>query len=130
MSRLSGSPIGRVLGRGSAHEGAHHWWMQRVTAIALLPLTLWFLISLLLLPDWHYGTVATWIGTLSHGVLLALLLLCLCWHSQLGVQVVIEDYVHRPAIKVASLLVVSFAHVLLATAGVFSIIRLVVSGSH
>jgi succinate dehydrogenase / fumarate reductase membrane anchor subunit len=114
--------LSRVLGRGSAHEGAHHWRMQRVTAIALLLLVPWLLVSLACLPDLSWATLHAWISGLGHTMLLVLLLLAACWHSQLGVQVVIEDYV-RGAARMAALLVSAFLHVLLAAAGVLAVLR-------
>jgi succinate dehydrogenase / fumarate reductase, membrane anchor subunit len=115
--------LSRVLGRGSAHEGAHHWRVQRLTALALLLLGPWLIVSLALLPDLDYGTVRAWASGLVNASLLAVLILTLCWHSQLGVQVVIEDYVHGAA-GFASLIASTFLHVLLAVTGVLAIARL------
>jgi succinate dehydrogenase / fumarate reductase membrane anchor subunit len=114
--------LSRVLGRGSAHEGAHHWREQRITAIALVLLVPWFLISLALLPDLGWVTVRDWMSGLVHSALLVLLLLAACWHSQLGVQVVIEDYIRGPA-RMVALLASAFLHVLLAAVGVLAVVR-------
>ncbi len=114
--------LSRVLGRGSAHEGAHHWRVQRVTAIGLVLLVPWLLVSLATLPDLSFGSVHAWMSGLGHAALLVLLVLCACWHSQLGVQVVVEDYVRGPA-RMVALLVSSFAHVLLAAVGVLAVVR-------
>ncbi|HMA12835.1 MAG TPA: succinate dehydrogenase, hydrophobic membrane anchor protein [Steroidobacteraceae bacterium] len=114
--------LSRVLGRGSAHEGAHHWRAQRVTAVALVLLVPWLLVSLATLPDLSWGTVHGWMSGLGHAALLVLLVLASCWHSQLGVQVVIEDYV-RGAPRMAALLVSAFLHVLLAAVGVLAVMR-------
>lgn len=119
-----GTALGRVLGSGSGKDGAGHWWIQRVTAVALLPLSIWFLLSLVGLPLADHAGVVAWIATDWHAVLLCLLTLTLCWHSSLGVQVVIEDYVHGPGLKVASLLAANFAHVLVAASGVFAVLRI------
>lgn len=118
------TPLGAVLGRGAARGGVHHWWMQRVTAVALVPLTLWLLVSLLRLPLTDYVAVTRWIAAGWDPVWLSLTVLVMAWHSQLGVQVVIEDYVHGNAIKTASLLAVKFAHVLIAAAGVYAVLRI------
>jgi len=118
------SPLAVVLGRGSAGEGAAHWWAQRVTALALVPLTLWFLISLIGLPLNDHAAVTIWIASGWNAVWLALLLLAMCWHSRLGVQVVIEDYVHGPALKLCSLLLNSAAHVVVLAAGVYALLRI------
>ncbi|MBK6671969.1 MAG: succinate dehydrogenase, hydrophobic membrane anchor protein [Proteobacteria bacterium] len=114
--------LSRVLGHGSAHEGAHHWRVQRVTAVALGVLVPWLLISLATLPDLTWPTVQAWMAGLGHAALLLLLVLAACWHSQLGVQVVIEDYVRGPA-RMISLLLSVFLHLLLAAAGVLAVLR-------
>jgi succinate dehydrogenase / fumarate reductase membrane anchor subunit len=114
--------LSAVLGHGSAHEGAHHWRVQRLTALALLVLGIWFIVSLALLPDFTYDSVRGFLSGIGNSTLMSLLILCLCWHSQLGVQVVIEDYVKGPA-RMISLVVSAFAHVLLAALGVLSVLR-------
>lgn len=124
----SARALSRVLGHGSAHEGAHHWRVQRLTALALLLLLPWFVISLALLPDLGYATLRDWAGHLVNATLLALLLLAACWHSQLGVQVVIEDYVHTEWAKVAGIFLVKFAAVLLAAIAGFSVLKIAFTG--
>lgn len=118
-----GQALARVLGKGSAHEGAHHWRVQRLTALALLLLAPWFIISLLCQPDLSYGALVVWSSNLFHASLLAILIACLCWHSQLGVQVVIEDYVRGWA-RMAGLVASAFVHVLLAVLGILAVARL------
>jgi succinate dehydrogenase / fumarate reductase, membrane anchor subunit len=118
------TPLGAALGRGAARGGVHHWWMQRVTAVALIPLTAWLLASFLCLPLADYAVVTAWIAVGWHPVWLSLTVLVMAWHSQLGVQVVIEDYVHGNATKTAALLAVKFAHVLIAAAGVYAVLRI------
>lgn len=115
--------LSRVLGLGSAHEGAHHWRTQRLTAVALVLLSIWFVVSLLLLPDFSYGSVREWASGLCNTALLGLFVATLCWHSQLGVQVVIEDYVHG-ALGFVALVASAFLHVLLAVLGVLAVVRL------
>jgi succinate dehydrogenase / fumarate reductase membrane anchor subunit len=119
-----GTPLGRVLGLGAAGHGAHHWWVQRVTALALLPLGIWLAVSVLGLPDLGHATLATWAGGTLNATLLLLTLLTATWHSHLGVQVVIEDYVHGPAVKPASLVLSSFVHAIVAVAGTLAILKL------
>jgi succinate dehydrogenase / fumarate reductase, membrane anchor subunit len=119
------SPLGRVLGMGSAKEGTGHWWSQRVSAVALIPLTLWFLFSLLMLPDLDYATVRTWLSLPITGFLAVLLLFVLTYHSYLGTTVVIEDYVHSTGMKLLSLLLLRFAYVLVCGAGILAILRVV-----
>jgi succinate dehydrogenase / fumarate reductase membrane anchor subunit len=115
--------LSRVLGRGSAHEGAHHWRTQRLTALALLVLGPWLIISLALLPDLQYGTLRGWASGLVNATLLALLVVTACWHSQLGLQVVIEDY-SRGVPRMAGLVISAFIHVVLGALGVLAIVRI------
>lgn len=122
------SPLGRALGRGAAKDGVSHWWLQRVTSVALVPLTLWFLLSLLGLPTLEHGEVSSWIGDGWTPVLLVLLVLVVAHHSALGVQVVLEDYVHAKPAKVAALLASNFLHALLAVAGVFAVLKIAFQG--
>ena len=123
------SPLGLVLGRGAAGEGVGHWWAQRVSALMLVPLTLWFLVALVKLPLNDYAAVSVWITDGWNPLWLALLLLALCWHSRLGVQVVIEDYVHAPALKLGALLFNSGAHLLVLAAGLYALLRMVLRGA-
>ncbi len=93
------SPLGRVLGLGAAKAGVHHWWSQRLTSVALVPLAVWFVVSLLRpagARSRHRGGVDAQGST---ALLLILFLLVAAWHSQLGVQVVVEDYVHGHGVK-------------------------------
>lgn len=116
-------PLKRVLGVGSAKSGVHHWWIQRVTSVALVPLSIWFAVAVLALPDLGYDAVTAWMRGPWTAVLLVLFVLTVTHHSQLGVQVVIEDYVHGKGTKTVSLLASTFAHVVVAAAGVFAILR-------
>jgi succinate dehydrogenase / fumarate reductase, membrane anchor subunit len=117
------SPLGSVLGLGSAKDGTAHWWAQRVSAVALIPLTLWFMFSLLALPDLGYGTVRVWLSYPMSGFLAVLLVAVLAYHSYLGTIVVVEDYVHSAGMKVLSLVLLRFLYVLVGGAGVFAILR-------
>jgi succinate dehydrogenase / fumarate reductase membrane anchor subunit len=117
------SPLGRVLGLGSAKGGTGHWWAQRVSAVALVPLTLWFMFSLLALPALDYATVRAWLSFPLSGFLALLLVAVLTYHSHLGTTEVIEDYVHSVGMKVLSLLLLRFVHVLVGGASIFAIMR-------
>ena len=117
------TPLGQVTGLGSAKSGMAHWWGQRVSALALIPLSLWFAGSILQLSRADYITVIVWLHTPWVAVLLSLFLVTLLYHAYLGVQVVIEDYVHTEWLKIASLLVIKFACILLGAAGVFTALR-------
>lgn len=118
------TPLGRVLGRGSARAGTGHWWSQRLTAVALVLLGAWLLLSLLLLPDLGYAAVRDWIARPWNAVLMILLAATAAWHSSLGVQVVIEDYVHQPFAKVTSLILSRFVHTLLAAVALFAVLKI------
>ena len=117
------SPLNRVLGLGSAKEGAEHWWAQRLTAIALVPLGLWFAFTFGGLGDFSYDSVVAFIGQPLNSILLILTVLTLSYHSHLGVQVVAEDYLHGPSIKVIVIASVLFAHVTVAVAGIFAVLK-------
>lgn len=119
------SPLSRVLGLGSAKDGTAHWWAQRVTAVALVPLTLWFVFSLLTLPDFEYETVRTWLSVPISGFLSVLLVAVLSYHSYLGTIVIIEDYVSSNGMKVLSLMLLRFSYVLAGGAAMFAIFRIV-----
>ncbi|MGI9262886.1 MAG: succinate dehydrogenase, hydrophobic membrane anchor protein [Woeseiaceae bacterium] len=123
------SPMSRVLGSGSAKEGTEHWWMQRVTAVALLILGAWFLLSIRGLDSYGEADLYAWVAYPVNAVMLLLLSVTLAWHSALGVQIVIEDYVHGPALKVVSLLLSKFAHVFFGLAAVFAILSVSLGGS-
>ena len=118
------SPMGRVLGLGSAKEGVGHWWSQRVTSVALVVLTLWFVSALLRMGDLGFPAVTAWMSSPFNAVLLSLLIATATYHSQLGVQVVVEDYVARHGTKVAVLLLLNFLHVVAGALGVFSVLRI------
>ena len=117
------SPLGRVLGAGSAKQGVHHWWMQRLTSVALVPLSIWFVVSLLSLPSFDHATVVAWMGQSWPALLRSLLVLTCAWHSQLGVRVVVEDYVHGAGARTVTLVSVMFAHTLIGAAGVFAVLK-------
>ncbi len=123
------SPLGKVLGRGSAKEGASHWWAQRVSASALVLLTAWFVVSVLRLPDFGYAAVFAWVQSPLSAVLLSVLIITLVYHSQLGLQVVIEDYVAHKGVKIFTMLIVNFVHVLVGALGVFSVLRVAFGGA-
>ena len=122
------SPLSRVLGSGSAKEGTEHWWMQRVTAIALLVLGAWFLVSLQGVETYQQADLYAWVAHPVNAVMLLLLSVTLAWHSALGVQVVIEDYVHGPALKIVSLLLSKFVHIFLGLAAVFAVLWVSLGG--
>ena len=124
------SPLGRVLGYGAAKEGTvSHWWLQRLTSAALVPLTVWFVYCLLTLPALDYATVVAWLSSTWSALLLILLVLTATRHSQLGLQVVIEDYVHSHGVKTITLVLITFAHVVIAAAATFAILKVAFGGA-
>jgi succinate dehydrogenase / fumarate reductase membrane anchor subunit len=118
------APLGRVLGLGSARDGTDHWWGQRVSGVALVLLGLWFAGSLHGLGPLEHGAVTMFVGMPLNTVLLSLLCLTVAWHSWLGVQVVIEDYVHAQGLKIASLVLSRFVHVFVAVLSIYAILRI------
>ncbi len=118
------SPLGRVLGLGTAKDGTEHWWGQRVSAIALAFLGLWFAWALATAPGFGHAEVVAMIEQPFNAVLLLLLSATMAYHSYLGIQVVIEDYVHAPGLKVMTLLLSRFLHILLAVAAIYSILKI------
>ncbi len=117
------SPLGRARGLGSAKEGLAHWLHQRVTAVALVPLSLWFLSAVLCLSRGGYAEFVTWIASPVNATLLIVLLAMIFHHAQLGVQVVIEDYVHGHALKVGSIVFVKLLALLLFVFSVVAVAR-------
>src|SRR5262245_9006249 len=118
------TPLSRARGLGSAKQGVHHWWAQRITAVALIPLVAWFAISLIMMSGADYNVVRAWVGSPVVMVLLTLTIVVGLHHGQLGMQVVIEDYVHNDGVKLALILMVRFAAVLFGLAGIVAILRI------
>jgi succinate dehydrogenase / fumarate reductase, membrane anchor subunit len=123
------SDLGRVRGLGSAKEGVGHWWAQRVTAIALIPLSIWFIASILFLTDVDHATAMQWLGSPITLGLMALFLVALIYHAVLGLQVVVEDYIHGHATKLILLLLVQFAGFALGAAGIVAMLVIALYGS-
>jgi succinate dehydrogenase / fumarate reductase membrane anchor subunit len=115
------APLAKVLGHGSARQGTGHWWGQRLTAIALVPLTVWFVVAVMGMPHGNWHEVSAWVAEPLNAILMILLVLTTVYHSNLGLQVVVEDYVHG-ATGIATLIAVKFAHVALAVAGLYAVI--------
>ena len=121
------TPLARAMGLGSAKEGVTHWWMERVSAVALVPLTLWFAASIIAHTGSDYATFVAWLKTPLASILMILLLIALFYHTALGLRVVIEDYVHSGAMF-GALVTVRLGCFTLATAGIFAILRIAFSG--
>ena len=120
--------LGKVRGLGSAKEGVRHWWAQRLTALALVPLVLWFVAAIAGLAGADIGPVRAWIAEPVTSVLLVVLIAVTFHHMQLGMQVVIEDYVHVEWLKITSIVLVKFASILLAVAAGFAVLKIAFAG--
>jgi succinate dehydrogenase / fumarate reductase membrane anchor subunit len=125
----NGTSIGRVRGLGSAHSGAHHWLLQRFTAIGNLVLMAWFIVSVLLLPDLNYTTAREWIAAPVPATAMALLIISTFWHARLGLQVMLEDYVHDDGSKFAVIALLNLAIFAGAAFGLFCVVRLALGGA-
>ncbi len=121
------TPLSQARGLGSAKEGVEHWWMQRVTAVANVPLTLWFVFSVVSLSGAGYPETAAWIKNPVNTVFAVLMMANLFYHMSLGLQVVIEDYVHMKPVKLVALLTVRFGTALLSILAIVSILRVAFS---
>jgi len=118
------SELGRARGLGAAKSGLHHWWVQRLTAVALVPLSLWFVWSVFSLAGASHAAVMDWMASPLRIVLLLALIAATFRHMQLGLQTVIEDYVHGEGCRLGALLAMKAVSVLLAMAAVVSVLRL------
>lgn len=118
------SPLGRAIGLGSAKEGVEHWWLQRITAVALVPLTLWFVIAVIRVAGADLDTVQSWVSRPLPAILLVLLLITTFYHMSLGLQVVVEDYVHAGLPKLGLVIAVRLLCFALAVAGIFAVLSI------
>jgi succinate dehydrogenase / fumarate reductase membrane anchor subunit len=117
------SPLARAIGLGSAKSGVEHWWAERVSAVALVPLTLWFVASIIAHTRSDYAGVITWLREFPTTILMILLLVALFYHTALGLQVVIEDYVHS-GLKFAAVVAVRLGCFAIATIGIFATLHI------
>jgi succinate dehydrogenase / fumarate reductase membrane anchor subunit len=120
----SASGLKQVRGLGSAKSGVHHWWLQRVTAVGTFALAVWFVASLILLPNLDHSSVVAWVGQPLVAVPLLLLTVSAFWHARLGVQVLIEDYVHGEGLKLLAIVALNFFILGVGAIAFFSIARI------
>jgi len=118
------TPLSRARGLGSAKQGVHHWWAQRITAVALIPLVTWFAVSLIMMSGADYVVVRAWIGSPVVMVLLTLTIVIGLHHGQIGMQEVVEDYVHGEGMKLALIVLLRFIAVLFGLAAIVAILRI------
>lgn len=124
----SGTGIGRVRGLGSAKHGSKHWWYQRVTAVGNLLLATWFVVSLFRLPSFDHAMIVQWIGSPLVAVGLILMTISVFYHLRLGLQVMMEDYVHEEAGKVFFVLLLNLYAIAGAALSIFSILKIAFGG--
>mgnify|MGYP006189043229 CR=1 FL=1 len=117
------TPLSKVKGLGSAKDGSHHWWHQRLTAIALVPLSFWFIYSLMSMVGAEYMTVVYWLRLPYVTVLMILFIVSLFYHALLGIQVVIEDYIDSEWQKIGCIILIKFLAVIGVLASVLSILN-------
>ena len=122
------TPLAKVRGLGSAKEGTHHWWLQRVTAIANIPLVIFMVISFVGNVGKSHAEWVAWLKQPMASVLVILFVANFVYHMRLGLQVLVEDYVHDHGTKIASMLVITFACVLIAALSIFSVLRIAFGG--
>ena len=123
------TPLGRVRGLGAAGEGAEHWWHERLSSIAALLLYVWLIVSLLRLPALDYATLSQWLGQPFAAVPMLLLVATSFWHAKMGLQVVVEDYVHEEGGKFFWIVLINFAAILAAALAMFAILKVAFAGS-
>ncbi len=118
------SPLGQARGLGSAKEGVGHWWAQRLTALALIPLSLWFVYSIARFPLSDYAMMVLWIKSPLVAVALVLFFVAMIYHAALGVQVIVEDYVANEGVKLLGIVIAKFALYALGVASVFAVLKI------
>ena len=118
------TPLGRARGLGSAKAGTKHWWAQRVTAIALIPLTIWFVVAMISATGNDYNNAQQFIGNPINAILFILLIVATFHHAQLGLQVVIEDYVHNKAMEIGLLIITKGTVIVLGLSSVFAVLSI------
>ncbi len=124
----SGTNIGKVRGLGSANHGAHHWLIQRVTAVGNLALIAWLLISLLRLPNYEHELLIGWLSSPLVAVPMMLMLVSIFWHLRLGLQVLIEDYVPDHGLKFGLIILLNFFAIGGAALGIFAVAKVAFTG--
>ena len=118
------TPLARVRGLGAAKDGTHHWWLQRATSVALVPLMLWFVISLLSVSHADYQTFRHWLGNPYRAGLMVALLAVMFYHASLGMQVIYEDYVRPEGAKFLALLITQLVLFLLGAISIVAVLKI------
>lgn len=118
------TPLAKARGLGSAHSGTEHWWLQRLTAIALIPLAIWIVYSALSVMLTDSNGVVFWLQSPVQALLLGAFILAGCWHGKLGMQVIVEDYVHNNAMRTLLLVLNALGFAVLAAMGIMATLKL------
>lgn len=122
------SPLAKAKGLGAPGEASHHYWVQRTSALALIPLVIWMCFSIAFLPEASYSTVVTWLQSPFNGIITLLFVILSFYHAQLGLQTIIEDYVSSHSKRLAGVLFIKFLSYFLMAAGVYAVIKITLGG--
>jgi len=122
------SPLAKAKGLGASSDATHHFWIQRLTALALIPLTLWLGFSVAMLPDANYATVVTWLQSPFNAVMMSLVVILGFHHAHLGMQVIFEDYISNQSKRITAILAVKFISYFMMALGVYSILKIALGG--
>src|SRR5687768_3774480 len=122
------SPLGRARGLGSAHEGVHHWMAERITSVTSLALMIWLVWSVVNMQDWSHAAFTGWLAQPVNTFLMILTIISVFYHAALGVQVIVEDYVHNEAWKMIQIVGFKLAFLTLALASIFAILKIAFGG--
>ncbi|MBT8420850.1 MAG: succinate dehydrogenase, hydrophobic membrane anchor protein [Gammaproteobacteria bacterium] len=122
------TPLAQVRGHGSARQGAHHWWMQRITAVMLIPLFIGFVGTMVALATGGYAETAAFIRSPIAAGALLVLVVTIFYHAALGLQVVIEDYTSADKCHACTIVTMRFIMFLLAAISVVAVIKVAVGG--
>lgn len=122
------SPLAKIKGLGSAPDATHHFWQQRLTALALVPLALWFCFSIALLPNSSYPTILIWLQSPFNAVMLIFVILISFHHAQLGLQIIIEDYVTHYGYRLTAIISIKFISYFMMALGIYSLIKIATLG--
>ena len=118
------SPLAKIKGLGHSSDASQHFWWQRLTALALVPLMLWFCFSVALLPDISYSVLLTWLRSPLNTVLLLLMIMVGLHHGQIGIQVIIEDYIADYMLRISVIIVLKGLTYFMMALGVYSVLRM------
>jgi len=122
------SPLAKAKGLGASGDASHHFWVQRLSALAMVPLIIWICFSIAFLPEANYPTVVAWLQSPFNGIMTLVFVTVSLFHAQLGLQVIIEDYISSHAIRLIGVLFVKFLSYFLIAAGVYAVIKITLGG--